>query len=179
MFYTNTCSPVKSLDVEDEMGPPARLRPLEDETVVGDGLDERTRIGSATLHDGREGGLACVDRVHLLRYEVRRLREEDELVQPCDEQPRAVGRLELHLVMGRDAFAFAVSTDELRERRERLREEVRLRLRLELELDLARVLDETAQARPYPFTTPSGRRRATRLARPACSTTRTTRSTSL
>src|SRR3990170_8373713 len=82
-------------DIEHHPAAPGSVPPPEAEPVQRHRLYERTRLATTAVHDA--GGTRSGDGdVRALGDEPFRLREEDELVQPCGEERGEVGRLEVH-----------------------------------------------------------------------------------
>src|SRR3954468_20224169 len=85
-----TSSSMRSSDTDHHRGAPAAVGAVEGQAVVGDRLDEVRRAPGAGDELAAQGGVAEVDRVRARGDQPVLLGEEDELLEPCREQPRAV-----------------------------------------------------------------------------------------
>src|SRR5579884_384883 len=130
-------------DIQHHARAPPGAVGLEQRPVQGDGLDEMRRIAGMPVQRRRELARAQVERRRPLGNERLRLGEERELVQPADEQRRAIGTGDTDAERCRLLQAVA---DELGERSQRLEEHGCLRRSFDLELELGRVLDPAVHA---------------------------------
>src|SRR5919201_1983109 len=103
----------RSSDIENDACSPATAFLLELEPMVGHGLHQRRRLGRDAVDGGRQARVADRQLPNPFRHEPERVRREDEVLEPLDEQRRPVTRVEADLQLERLA---AVAPDELRER---------------------------------------------------------------
>src|SRR5665213_1568109 len=129
-----------SSDVEDDAAVPDTSFVVEPEPVERDALHEWARRPAVPGDRRLQTLVFTFDRCDVSRDELLDFREEEKLVQPVDEQERAVATRQLDLDLRR--LSVLASCHELCEGVERGGEDSDLALSRELDLDFAAVFDE-------------------------------------
>src|SRR5437588_7520735 len=130
-------------DIEHHRRPPAAVRRLHAEPVVGNGLHEVRRVGASAFYTRAYAALVDGLEVNSPRHDSVALGDEDELLDPGREEGGAVVRLD-HDLTG-DGIASVgprlVALEQPRQRSRCVLEHRRLSRRLDVQLELARVVD--------------------------------------